>query len=78
MLKINNVFKSYKAKQVLKGVNLEVKQNEIKGLIGVNGAGKSTLIELICGVKTFSEGEIFVNNINVKDKKQNKQLFIDF
>lgn len=78
MLKINNVFKSYKAKQVLKGVNLEVKQNEIKGLIGVNGAGKSTLIELICGVKTFSEGEIFVNNINVKDKKQNKQLKYTF
>ena len=74
MLKIKNIYKSYKDKQLLKGVNLNVSNNEIKGLIGVNGAGKSTLIELICGIKKYNNGEIFVNNINVKDKKQKKIL----
>lgn len=71
MLRIKNLYKSYKDKKVLKGVNLHVKQGEIKGLIGVNGSGKSTLIECVCGVKTFDSGEILINNINILDK-QNK------
>lgn len=69
MLKIKNLYKSYRNKKVLKGVNLHVKNGEIKGLIGVNGAGKSTLIECVCGVKNFNDGEILVNNINVLDKR---------
>lgn len=74
MLKIENVFKSYKKLKVLKGVSFSVKENEIKGLIGVNGAGKSTLIEIICGVKRADKGNIFINNINTSNKKQNKKI----
>lgn len=73
MLKIKDLHKSYKDKQVLKGVNLCVKQGEIKGLIGVNGSGKSTLIECICGVKSFDSGQVFVNDIDILDK-HNKTL----
>ena len=74
MLKIINLHKSYKTKKVLKGVNLHLKSGEIKGLIGVNGAGKSTLIECVCGVKQFDAGEIFIDNINIKDKKQKTHM----
>ena len=74
MLKINEVFKSFKEKKVLKGVSLSVKKGEIKGLIGVNGAGKSTLIECICGIKTCGAGEILVNGINVLDKKNKNAI----
>ena len=69
MLKIKNIFKSYKNKKVLKGVDLHVKKGEIKGLIGINGSGKTTLIECICGVKNFDSGEILIDNINILDKK---------
>ena len=69
MLEIKNVFKSYKDNAVLKGVSLNVKNNEIKGLIGVNGAGKSTLIELTCGVKSIDSGSIVLNGITVGDKR---------
>lgn len=78
MLKINNVYKSYKDNQVLKGVNLEVKKGEIKGLIGVNGAGKSTLIELICGVKQIDKGEIYLDNINVTTKNKNLKFMFGY
>ena len=72
MLKINNVWKSYKDNTVLRGVNLKINKGEIKGLIGVNGAGKSTLIELVCGVKQIDEGQIFIDDISVNSK--NKKL----
>ena len=74
MLKVVDLYKSYKNKEVLKGVNLHVESGEIKGLIGVNGAGKSTLIECVCGVKKFDSGEIFIDNINILDKKSKKDI----
>lgn len=71
MLKVENVYKAYKNKKVLKGVNFSLKEGEIKGLIGVNGAGKSTLIELVCGVKKIDSGKIYLNNLDI-ESKQNK------
>ena len=73
MLKVKDLHKSYKDKHVLKGVNLHVLKGEIKGLIGVNGSGKSTLIECVCGVKNFDDGQIFIDNIDILDKK-NKNI----
>ncbi len=48
----------------LRGINFEVKPNEIVGLIGDNGAGKSTLIKIITGVFPPTSGEI-----HIRDKK---------
>ena len=74
MLKIDNVFKSYKKLKVLKGVSFSVKENEIKGIIGVNGAGKSTLIEIICGVKKADSGNIYINGLCTAQKRMNKKF----
>ena len=74
MLRIENVYKSYDENHVLKGVSFNVKNNEIKGLIGINGAGKSTLIELVCGIKKIDDGKIFVSNNDVDDKKNKNEL----
>ena len=47
MLDIKDVYKSYKGKDVLKGVTFRVNKGEIKGLIGVNGAGKTSIYKSI-------------------------------
>ena len=44
MLKAQNIYKSYGQLQILKGVELEVKQGEIVTIVGASGAGKSTLL----------------------------------
>lgn len=67
MLKIENLKKSYGSKQVLKGINLEVKEGEIFGFIGHNGAGKTTTIKSIVGIIGFDEGTITINGLNIKD-----------
>ncbi|UUX33877.1 ABC transporter ATP-binding protein [Fundicoccus culcitae] len=58
MISVQNVQKSFKKQQVLKGITFEVKSGEIIALLGENGAGKSTLINIINKIITPSEGNV--------------------
>ena len=60
LLRIENVKKSYPGVQALKGITTEIKQGEIRALVGENGAGKSTLIKCIMGVETPTSGKVEV------------------
>lgn len=51
VIKLARVRKSFGAKTVLQGVDLEIGEGEMVGLIGASGSGKSTLIRLICGLE---------------------------
>jgi ribose transport system ATP-binding protein len=53
-----NITKSFHGTQALKGVNLEVHEGEVIGLVGENGAGKSTLMKIIIGVQPQTSGEM--------------------
>lgn len=67
VLEIKNLYKSYGKKEVIKGLNLELKKGEIVGLIGKNGIGKSTTIDCVTGSKSFNSGEIYINGMNIKE-----------
>ncbi len=68
MIEIKNVSKSYiKGKKIIENLNLEIKNGEIFGFLGPNGAGKTTTIKMITGVLDIDEGDIFVENISIKD-----------
>lgn len=62
ILKIENVYKSFKSKEVLKGINLVVPEKSIFGFIGVNGSGKTTTMKAILGLLKIDSGQIRVNN----------------
>lgn len=76
MIKIENLSFKYKGdtKNILEDVNLEIKDGEVISIIGKNGTGKSTLIRLMAGLIRPSKGKIFVDNINVNDKKMFKEV----
>jgi simple sugar transport system ATP-binding protein len=59
LVKMVNISKSFGEVEVLRGINFQVSNNEIVGLVGDNGAGKSTLIKLITGVHQPDGGEIY-------------------
>ena len=76
MLKINNVFKSFENKEVLKDLSLEVNDGSIFGLVGVNGAGKSTLLRCIVGIYKTDSGNIEFDGADTyKDEKIRKDIF---
>jgi len=70
MLKINNVKKKFGSTEVLKGVNLEIKQGEILVVVGNSGGGKTTLLRCVNALEHCNEGDIEINGkILCKDGK---------
>jgi len=72
MIKVEEVHKSYGDLEVLKGVNLEIKEGEIVSIVGSSGAGKSTLLQLIGTLDKPKSGEILINNTNTSVLKDAK------
>ncbi len=60
MLKINNLHASIEGKEILKGINLEVKPGEVHAIMGPNGSGKSTLASVLAGRELFevTDGDV--------------------
>lgn len=77
MIEIKNVSKSYKkGEKVINNLNLEIKDGEIFGFIGLNGAGKTTTIKMITGILEIDEGEILINKKNIaKEPVEAKKMF---
>lgn len=65
ILKTTDIQKTYKGRQVVKGVSVEVNQGEIVGLLGPNGAGKTTSFYMIVGLVKPNKGQVFLNDTNI-------------
>ncbi len=60
-----NIKKSYKGRDVVQGVSIEVNQGEIVGLLGPNGAGKTTSFYMIVGLVQPDNGKVFLDEIDI-------------
>jgi len=65
VLRALNLAKSYKSRQVVNDLSLEVKSGEVVGLLGPNGAGKTTAFYMIVGLSRCEHGEIFLDDRNI-------------
>lgn len=85
-IEVKNVSFSYSnsSELVLKNISLIAKKGEAISIVGLNGSGKSTLLKLIAGFYEEYTGDIFINDINIKDisiksyRKEIGMLFQDF
>ncbi|AYF05476.1 MULTISPECIES: ABC transporter ATP-binding protein [Bacillus] len=60
LLKIENLWKRYGLKAVIRELNIEITEGKIIGLVGDNGSGKTTLLKMIAGLQHPSEGSITI------------------
>lgn len=86
ILKIENIHKSYGAKEVLKGISLDVKKGEVISVLGPSGCGKSTLLNIIAGILPVDQGTVTLNGKTVTapgrmipiEKRDLNMVFQDF
>ncbi|MBT4792004.1 MAG: ABC transporter ATP-binding protein [Halobacteriovoraceae bacterium] len=76
VLKVNNLHKSYKKTQVLRGISLDIGESKNLAIVGSSGSGKSTLLYILGGLEKSDEGEVLVDNINIANL--NDEQLADF
>jgi len=69
VLELKSVVAGYGDKTILQGVNLDVRESELVGLVGPNGSGKSTVLKSIFGMVKVSDGEIWFKGKDIKNRK---------
>ena len=89
IVKVEHLSHRYSVQWAIRDIDFEINQRGILGLLGSNGAGKSTTMNIICGVLKQTEGNVYINGINLREnpveaKKnvgflpQKAPLYLDF
>ena len=61
-LKISNLYKRFRQREVVKNVSFDIKTGEVVGLLGPNGAGKTTSFYMVVGLVSVGDGHIFLDD----------------
>ncbi|MFB6469461.1 amino acid ABC transporter ATP-binding protein [Cytobacillus sp. Hz8] len=71
MIKVEKLQKSFGSHEVLKDINVEIKPQEVVVVIGPSGSGKSTFLRCINLLETITSGHIYIEGVDITDKKVN-------
>jgi len=74
-LKVSELNKSFKGKQVLKNVSFQVEEGEIVALLGQSGAGKTTVLRCINGLEKADGGSIEISDIPLFEEKNGRVVY---
>lgn len=66
VLKLSNISKSIKKKEIIKNISFDIKPGEVLGFLGPNGSGKSTTLRMIVGLSKPSSGEISICGYSIE------------
>ena len=76
-IQIQNLCKSFHDNQVLRNVDLDVKEREIVVLMGLSGSGKTTLLRCLCDLETDDSGEILINDSYLLKEENGRSVYAD-
>ncbi len=76
MLELKSVSRHFGGVKAIDGLDLQVREGEILGLIGPNGSGKSTAVNVITGLFPVTSGEILFKNQNLNDLPTHRRLHL--
>lgn len=67
IVSVKNLSHRYSVQWAVKDVSFEINEKGVTGLLGSNGAGKSTTMNIICGVLNQTQGDVFINGVNLRE-----------
>ena len=76
-IQIRNLYKSFHDNQVLRNVDLDVKEREIVVLMGLSGSGKTTLLRCLCDLETADSGEVLINDSYLLKEENGRSVYAD-
>lgn len=78
IVSVRNLSHRYSVQWAVKDVSFEINEKGVTGLLGSNGAGKSTTMNIICGVLNQTEGDVFINGVNLRENPVEAKKNIGF
>ena len=78
IVKIEHLSHKYSSSWAIRDINIEINQTGIVGLLGSNGAGKSTTMNILCGALNQTEGNVYINGIDVREQPELAKKDIGF
>ena len=78
IVEVKHLSHRYSVDWAIKNINFEIDSKGVFGLLGSNGAGKSTTMNIICNVLTQTEGEVFINGVDLRQDPIKAKKFIGF
>jgi ABC-2 type transport system ATP-binding protein len=78
VLEVRDLKKSYGRLEAVKGVDFEVRPNEVFALIGPNGAGKTTILRIIATILKPSAGRVTVSGMDIEDEAARIREFVAY
>lgn len=75
---INNLSHRYTRDWAIRNISFEIDKVGILGLLGSNGAGKSTTMNILCGVLNQTEGDVYIDGINIREKPETAKRRLGF
>ena len=78
MIEVKNITKKYGSTIAVDNISFKIKEGEVVGLLGPNGAGKSTTMNIITGFIEPTEGEVYVDGINMLKKPKTAKREIGY
>lgn len=78
IVSVKNLSHRYSVQWAVKDVSFEINEKGVTGLLGSNGAGKSTTMNIICGVLNQTQGDVFINGVNLRENPVDAKKNIGF
>lgn len=78
IVEVSHLSHRYSVDWAVKDINFVIEEKGVFGLLGSNGAGKSTTMNIICNVLTQTEGDVFINGVNLREDPTAAKRFIGF
>lgn len=78
IVKIEHLSHKYSSSWAIRDINMEINQSGIVGLLGSNGAGKSTTMNILCGALNQTEGNVYINGVDIREEPELAKRDIGF